>query len=121
MTSVTTSSLPPVFYNHILGCRRPDLYENFIRSPDAPFLANATLDVFNYSSFTNNGAGVTWIPFDPGGTDYHAVTTMVDPLTGLAAADLRQRSRGLEHSGQQRHVRDTGRLLCLGGAARVSH
>ena len=34
-------------------------------------------------SFTNNGAGVTWIPFDPGGTDYHSVTTMIDPLTGL--------------------------------------
>ena len=24
------------------------------------FLTNATLDVFDYSNFTNNGAGVTW-------------------------------------------------------------
>ncbi len=58
-------------------------YENFIRSPDAPFLTNATLDVYDYADFTNNGAGVTWIPFDPGGSDYHSVTTMTDPLTGL--------------------------------------
>ncbi len=62
-------------------------YENFIRSPDAPFVGNATLDVFDYSDFTNNGAGVTWIPFDPtgnpAGTDYHAVAVMTDPLTGL--------------------------------------
>ena len=57
--------------------------ENFIRSPQDPFLANATLDVFDYSTFTNNGAGVTWIPFDLGGTDNQTITTMVDPLTGL--------------------------------------
>ena len=69
--------------NEAAGVADPTYYENFIRSPQAPFLANATLDVYDYSSFTNNGAGVTWIPFDPGGTDYHSVTTMVDPLTGL--------------------------------------
>ena len=40
-------------------------------------------DVFNYSQFTNNGAGVEWIPFDVGGTDYHRIVTMVDPTTGL--------------------------------------
>src|SRR5262249_16940916 len=32
---------------------------------------------------SNNGAGVKWTAFDVGGTDYHAVTTMVDPVTGL--------------------------------------
>ena len=58
-------------------------YLNFIRNPRAPFLSNSTLQVYNYASFTNNGAGVTWIPFDMGGTDYHRVTTMVDPTTGL--------------------------------------
>ena len=46
-------------------------------------MANATLDVFNYAQFTNNGAGVEWIPFDVGGTDYHRIVTMVDPTTGL--------------------------------------
>ena len=46
-------------------------------------MAGATLDVYNYASFTNNGAGVKWIPFDAGGTDYHRVTTMIDPTTGL--------------------------------------
>src|SRR5579883_3318271 len=58
-------------------------YLNFIRNPDAPFTIGSELDVANYSSFTNNGNGVEWIPFDMPGTDYHAVTTMVDPVTGL--------------------------------------
>ena len=65
------------------GDRRSDLVREFHPQPERPFLANSTLDVYDYASFTNNGAGVEWIPFDPGGTDYHAVTTMVDPLTGL--------------------------------------
>ena len=43
----------------------PTSYLNFIRDPDHPFVANpSTLKVFNYASFTNNGAGVKWIPFD---------------------------------------------------------
>ena len=46
-------------------------------------MANSTLDVYNYSSFTNNGAGVDWIPFDMAGTDYHRIVTMIDPTTGL--------------------------------------
>jgi subtilisin-like proprotein convertase family protein len=74
---------PPFFLNTVLDAIDETPYENFIRSPQAPFLANATLDVYDYSSFTNSGAGVSWIPFDPGGTDYHAVTAMIDPLTGL--------------------------------------
>ena len=59
-------------------------YQNFIRNPYTPFVANGRLDTFNYAAFTNNGAGVQWIPFDMGGTDYHRVVTMVDPTTGLA-------------------------------------
>jgi subtilisin-like proprotein convertase family protein len=58
-------------------------YQNFIRNPLGPFVTNATLYVWDYSSFTNNGAGTTWTPFDMGGTDYHTVATMVDPTTGL--------------------------------------
>ena len=58
-------------------------YLNFIRDPNAPFLANATLHVYNYSSFTNNGAGAEWIPFDMSGSGYHSVATMIDPTTGL--------------------------------------
>ena len=61
----------------------PGSYLNYIRDPGNPFEANATLDVYNYSQFTNNGAGVEWIPFDVGGTDYHRIVTMVDPTTGL--------------------------------------
>jgi subtilisin-like proprotein convertase family protein len=58
-------------------------YLNFIRDPSNPFNSNSTLRVFDYASFSNNGAGVEWIPFDAGGTDYHKVTTMIDPTTGL--------------------------------------
>jgi subtilisin-like proprotein convertase family protein len=43
----------------------------------------------NGSAFTNNGAGVKWIPFDlpeftAGTTDQHRILTMVDPITGHA-------------------------------------
>jgi subtilisin-like proprotein convertase family protein len=58
-------------------------FVNFIRNPDAPFLANATLHVYNYSNFTNNGAGAEWIPFDMNGSGYRSVATMIDPTTGL--------------------------------------
>ena len=61
----------------------PTSYENFIRNPDAPFLNNSTLLVYNYNSFTNNGAGVTWIPFDMPGTAYQAAVSEIDPTTGL--------------------------------------
>ena len=57
-------------------------YENFIRNPDAPFLSNSTLLVNNYNSFTNNGAGVTWIPFDMPGTAYQSAVAEIDPTTG---------------------------------------
>ena len=40
----------------------PTSYLNFIRDPSDPFEASATLPVYNYASFTNNGAGVEWIP-----------------------------------------------------------
>ena len=44
---------------------------------------NSTLLVNNYNSFTNNGAGVTWIPFDMPGTAYQASVSEIDPTTGL--------------------------------------
>ena len=56
---------------------------NFIRNPDDPFLNDATLLVANYKSFANNGAGVTWIPFDVPGTGYQASVAEIDPTTGL--------------------------------------
>lgn len=39
--------------------------------------------IFDGGGFTNNGAGVKWIPFDIGGTDQHEIITEVDPATGL--------------------------------------
>jgi subtilisin-like proprotein convertase family protein len=82
-TITALKATPPVLLNEATLEEDPTYYEDLIRNPQDPFLVNATLDVFDYSSFTNNGTGVTWTVFDPGGTDYHAVTTMVDPLTGL--------------------------------------
>jgi len=65
-------------------------YLNFIRDPQQPFLANdSTLFVYNYNSFANTGAGVTWIPFDVpelnevAGTAYQASVAEIDPTTGL--------------------------------------
>jgi subtilisin-like proprotein convertase family protein len=61
----------------------PTSYEDFIRNPNAPFLNNSTLLVNNYNTFTNNGAGVSWIPFDMPGTAYQASLAEIDPTTGL--------------------------------------
>ena len=58
-------------------------YLNFIRNPNQPFLNDSTLLVTNYSRFVNNGAGVTWIPFDVPGTGYQASVSEIDPTTGL--------------------------------------
>ncbi len=65
-------------------------YLDLIRNPGSPFSSSATIYVFNYGNFTNNGDGVEWIPFDVGGTDYHRMVTMIDPLTGLTTNHLRQ-------------------------------
>jgi len=77
------STGPAAVDSNLLGLFPGSSYLNYIRSPQDPFEAGATLPVFNYASFTNNGAGVEWIPFDMGGTDYHRVVTMIDPTTGL--------------------------------------
>ena len=60
----------------------PNPYLNFIRDPFAPFVAGATLQVANSATFTNTGGGVTWTPFDIGGTDQHRILTFKDPATG---------------------------------------
>jgi subtilisin-like proprotein convertase family protein len=98
LTSETTTSSPsqinnvidtPPYWLEPLGTPalfytpNPTSYANFIRNPDAPFLQNSTLLVYNYNNFTNNGAGVTWIPFDMPGTSYQAAVSEVDPTTGL--------------------------------------
>jgi len=70
--------------SNIIGLFPSTSYLNLIRNPGDPFVSDATIAVFNYASFTNNGAGVTWTPFDMGDTtDYHRVVTMIDPVTGL--------------------------------------
>jgi subtilisin-like proprotein convertase family protein len=61
----------------------PTSYLNYIRDPQNPFVSGSTLYVSNYSQFTNNGAGVTWIPFDMAGTGYQASVSETDPTTGM--------------------------------------
>ena len=61
----------------------PEPILNFYRNPFKPFLSDATLLVANYKAFLNNGAGVTWIPFDVPGTGYQASVSEIDPATGL--------------------------------------
>ena len=81
--ALNLASVGPAAMANIRFATPNPTFLNFIRNPEDPFVANATLDVFNYSQFTNNGDGVEWIPFDVGGTDYHRIVTMVDPTTGL--------------------------------------
>ncbi len=45
--------------------------------PTPPWTSSTT------AQFTNNGAGVEWIPLASGGTDYHRMVTEIDPTTGL--------------------------------------
>ena len=78
-TTIDTNKITPY-----QGLFDPTSYLNYIRDPQQPFLANSSLQLYNYASFTDNGFGVTWVPFDMPGTDYHRVATMTDPLTGLS-------------------------------------
>jgi len=80
---LTLASTGPAAVAKIQNGVFPSSYLNFIRSPQDPFEGDASLYVFNYSQFTNNGAGVEWVPFDMPGTDYHRIATMIDPTTGL--------------------------------------
>ena len=87
--TTVTNEAPSAFWLTPFGGFDPTSYLNFIRDPLEPFEANATLQVLNYASFTNNGAGVTWVPFDKLGTDevagtgYQAAVATIDPTTGL--------------------------------------
>jgi len=42
----------------------PPFYLNLVRNPGDPFVNDASVYVYNFSQFTNNGNGVEWIPFD---------------------------------------------------------
>ena len=68
-------------------------YLNLIQNPSQPFTGNgSTVFVDNITNFTNDGSGVTWIPFDQllnanatdlaPSTNVHQILTFVDPLTG---------------------------------------
>ncbi|WP_406701360.1 Ig-like domain-containing protein (plasmid) [Singulisphaera sp. Ch08] len=101
---VVTDGLPSVgtvFGNFVFFDASRTQYLNLISDPDAPFQTNTTLYLDNVRSvasggngFTNDGSGVTWIPFDRlllGGpsdsrpsTGLHRVISIIDPLTGHA-------------------------------------
>jgi subtilisin-like proprotein convertase family protein len=75
-------------------------FTNLLRDPLNPFITNATLEVANTKSLTNDGTGTKYtsfsellLPFsatDPrndgrieGGADIHGIYTFIDPVTGL--------------------------------------
>ena len=73
----------------------PTQFLNLLGDPfnGNPFQTNSTVDVFNVASFTNDGTGLKWIPFDEmlksspddlfPSTNIHRVVTTIDPVTGL--------------------------------------
>jgi subtilisin-like proprotein convertase family protein len=88
-TPVTPTALSPVTSPTI----------NLIRHPSNPFLSGATFYVTNVSSWTNDGTGARWVPFDqaavtdpfappslsnPGSSGFHQIVSLTDPLTGKA-------------------------------------
>src|SRR5439155_20371358 len=78
---------PPAVFLANLGSPNSNPILNLLRDPSNPFLANATIYVSNTQRFSNPGTGAKWIPFDglsPTGDDYHYITTIRDPLTGLS-------------------------------------
>ena len=81
--SIFSPPVAPPSLDYLENAAPFQAYLNLIRNPGDPFESDATVDVYNYGQFTNNGAGVDWIPLASGGTDYHRIVTMVDPITGL--------------------------------------
>jgi subtilisin-like proprotein convertase family protein len=70
-------------------------YLNLIQNPLEPFTGEgSTVFVDNITNFTNDGSGVTWLPFDQllnanatdlaPSTNVHQIVTVIDPLTGQA-------------------------------------
>jgi hypothetical protein len=64
-------------------------YINLIQDPTNPFGTNSTIKVSGITSFSNDGSGAKWTPFDivtglNSQADVHRVITLVDPLTGKA-------------------------------------
>ncbi|WP_422931842.1 Ig-like domain-containing protein [Singulisphaera sp. PoT] len=83
-----------VFRGNRLTTFSSDQYLNLLQDPTQPYLANSTIYLSNVASFTNDGSGVTWIPFDEmiksssndleSSTGVHQMISIVDPLTGNA-------------------------------------
>ncbi len=74
---------------------------NLLRSPSGPY-ADSTFYTNLAGTFSNDGTGVKWIPFDIGGTDQHRMFVMVDPATGLPriiVADDQGVYTGLDNNG----------------------
>jgi subtilisin-like proprotein convertase family protein len=75
---LTLSSTGPAVVPNLKNPTFPGPYLNLIRNPGDPFVNDATVEVFNYSQFTNNGAGVEWIPFDA--ADFTGVESFDSPV-----------------------------------------
>ena len=72
----------------------PAPYLNLLDDPTAPFQTNATLDVYNVASYTNDGSGVRFTPLDQllksqagdrvPSSNLHSIVSYIDPITGRA-------------------------------------
>jgi len=78
-----TDGLATVFPNPVLNNGLFNGYINLLHDPNNPFSSGSSVNVLYANNFTNNGAGVSWLPFDISGTDQHRIWTMVDPFTGM--------------------------------------
>ena len=61
-------------------------YTNLYRNPANVFQSNSTVFVTDTASFSNDGSGAWYTPFDSfiNGTDVHQILTIKDPVTGLS-------------------------------------
>jgi subtilisin-like proprotein convertase family protein len=60
-------------------------YLNVVRDPNDIFNSGATVFTQGVTNLTNEGTGITWLPFTDilsGSTDQHRLLTFTDPLTG---------------------------------------
>jgi subtilisin-like proprotein convertase family protein len=99
-------------------------FVNLIQNPTVPFQVNTTVLVFNTASFSNDGTGLKWTPFDDaldGSTNIHQIYTMLDPVTGLPrliVSDDQGIFTGVDSGGSL--VTQIGTSTNLGGTAVAS-
>ena len=120
-TVTNLMNAPPVFVNTADGFPDTTSYQNFIRNPQDAVPGQRDPGRFRLFQLHQQRRRRDVDPVRPGRDRLPRRHHDGRPAHRAAAADLRQRSGGLEHPGQQRDLRDAGRGLAVGGTARVAH